>query len=666
MNWWQTLPSIFVALALLLLPGLLLCWALGLRHIALSAMAPVASTGLIGAAGIVGGLLNLPWNIWLLAALTAAASALVWVIRSQLPSHLVSKPLSQRLRLRDFLVYLLALLVPLLLIGQWYICDVGTPESFIQAYDSAFHLNAIQYILQTGNASSLTLGQMINADAVWAVYPSAWHSIAALIVQLCHVNVFVAENVLTLVVSSVIWPFACIALVRSLLGSRAITLVGAGILSATFWVFPFQTIQRGPLLPNLLSYCLLPLVVIALAGIFRLLHQKIMSPYALVMMMMIGSAALFTSQPNGFAALMVFSVPMLIGAGVRHLRRFYREKPRFAVPLQGLALAVPVVISYCVLWSLLVLSYDQWQPGETVLEALMNVATGGLTSNSLNWPVSVLALSGIVFIAIRRKGYWMIGAFALSAGLYVVAASTPSGPLRNVLVGIWYEDTPRLAALVPVFMLVLASTGITGIAEIIARRVATAPEGLRRIPTFGFDRMETTTIQAVAGSLVIGALVLTAVQPSSASLPISLTPPVSSELRANADPWVSNDELILMERLPETVPADAVIAVNPFNGSALAYAVSGRKVTQYSLQSSGPGSHIADMATNLAYALPGSVTCEQAASLNVRYILDFGPSYLGFYEGSLLYPGFVNIGGSPRVVLVDRQGTAKLYELTSC
>ncbi|MEV8181625.1 DUF6541 family protein [Specibacter sp. NPDC078692] len=666
MNWWQTLPSIFVALALLLLPGLLLCWALGLRRFSLVAMAPVASTGLVGAAGIVGGLLNLHWNIWILAVFTGTASALVWVIRSQLPTNLVSTPLSQPQRLQEILVYVPALLVPLSLIGRWFIRDVGTPDSFIQAYDNAFHLNAIQYIIQTGNASSLTLGQMINPDSAWAIYPAAWHSIAALIAQLCQVNVFVAENVLTLVVSSVLWPFACIALVRSILGSRTVVLVGAGILSATFWVFPFQAIQRGPLLPNLLSYCLLPLVLIALAGVFRLLHSKMMSHYASVMMLTIGSTALFTSQPNGFAALMVFSVPMLIGVGARHLRRFYEEKHRFAVPFQCLALAVPVVMSYCVVWSLLVLSYDQWQPGGSAWEALANVATGRLTNNSLNWPASVLALVGIIFIVIRRKGYWMAGAFALSAGLYVVAAAAPSGPLRNILVGIWYEDTPRLAALIPIFMVVLASAGIAGIADILTQRVAMALEGLRRFPSFDFDRLETTTVQTVAGSLVIGALILTAVHPSRVSLPISLTPPISSALRANAEPWVSTDELVLMERLSETVPADAVIAVNPFNGGSFAFAVSGRKVTQYGLQASGPGRHIADMATNLAYALPGSASCEQATALNVQYILDFGPSYLGFYEGSLLYPGFVNVGGSPRVVLVDRQGTAKLYELISC
>lgn len=128
---------------------------------------------------------------------------------------------------------------------------------------------------------------------------------------------------------------------------------------------------------------------------------------------------------------------------------------------------------------------------------------------------------------------------------------------------------------------------------------------------------------------------------------------------------MTEDELLLMSRLDETVPPDAVIAVNPYNGSALAYAVSGRQVTQYQL-TSGPGKELELMAGNLSTAEPGSQTCMATSAANVQYILDFGTGYLGNYTAAGRYPGFVNVVPSSRVVLVDSQGPAKLYRLNDC
>lgn len=525
MTWWQSLPAVATAISLLFIPGLMLGAALGARGPVLAAIAPVASCGFVGPAGIIGGLLDVGWSVRLLIVVTIAASCASLCIHCATKHKYVFTSGIPRARLRDFAPLLTALIAPVILITVWMVRTFPTPASFVQAYDNVFHLNAIQYIVETGQASSLTLGHMIQPGSGLAIYPSVWHSLAALIVQVCNVNVFVAESVLTLAVAAVLSPFACVSLVRAVLGNKMIPLLGAGILSASFWVLPFQSIQRGPLLPNLLSYCLLPLVIIAMAGLFGLLHARIMSAFTMTAMLLIGVVALFTSQPNGFTALLVFFIPMFLGALVRYMLRLWRSGLRWVAALRPLAILLPAGVAFSALWSALLLPYNKWQPSKTVPRAIGDVLTGSLTNQSFNVMASLLALLGVLVICHRRRGYWMIGAFFLSGVLYVTAAATPSRPLRNILAGNWYEDTPRLAALVPLFTLVLDSVGVQSIAAAVAHSVSKVPTNFKQLPKVHLANLAGTSVQTVAGCLVLSAMTYFLIDPGVTKQPTSITPP---------------------------------------------------------------------------------------------------------------------------------------------
>lgn len=127
---------------------------------------------------------------------------------------------------------------------------------------------------------------------------------------------------------------------------------------------------------------------------------------------------------------------------------------------------------------------------------------------------------------------------------------------------------------------------------------------------------------------------------------------------------LSPAERELLQRLDETVPDDAVVAVNPWNGSALAYAFSGVEVTQYHM--GNLSTDLSLIARELATATGNSEACAVADELGVEYVLDFGNYYLLDRPLAHSYPAFDNVERAPNYELVDEEGDAKLYEITNC
>jgi hypothetical protein len=132
---------------------------------------------------------------------------------------------------------------------------------------------------------------------------------------------------------------------------------------------------------------------------------------------------------------------------------------------------------------------------------------------------------------------------------------------------------------------------------------------------------------------------------------------------SDTSPLVSADELTLIKRLDSEVPADAVIADNPWNGSALAYAFSGRHVLQAHMNGQLPdgGTKIVD---ELNEAATDPSVCYEVERLKVKYVLDFGHREVhGANHG---YGGLDNLVPAGVARLVDAEGDAKLYEITAC
>lgn len=667
MTWWQAVPAICTAAVLLFVPGYSLARGLGARGFANVAFAPLVSCALVGVAGVVGGLTHIPWSIWLLIGFTAVCTLAGWLLRRLVRGRLAPVAGSSAPPALAWVAVVASLAIAAKLVTGRLLPAMGGPDSFGQVYDNLFHLNAIRYILETGNASTLNLGNMLSGGSGISIYPSVWHSFAALVAQLASVNVFVAENALTVAVTALLWPFACIALVRGILGPRVLPTLVAGVLSAGFWIFPFQLIQWGPLLPNTLSYSILPLALLAVAGLFGRLREPLADAFTLSMMLLVGIAALFLTQPNGFSALLAFSVPIVAGGWLRALVGGIRARKGAPYIVLTAAWGLAVVVVLLLVWKSLVLGFDAWKPSRSLHDSVKDVFTGGLLGGRFTWLASFMAAAGLLVIAVKRRGWWIIGAMAVAGGLYVTAAYAPSGPIRQFLIGSWYQDPYRLAALVPLFTIVLACVGVDGVAWTIAL-------GAKRLIAMTTPRFRSVVSSPTPALMTVGGVVALVVV-ASVLVPVSThanhkgLDKVSALIKKSwswTPGWVvSTDEYKLLQRLDKDVPADAVIGVDPFNGGSLAYAVSGRKVSQYHL-TPGPSPAVALVAKDLENAAPGSEACKAAKTANIQYVLDFGSNYMLQFPEARIYPSFVDVKDSSTLKLVDHQGEAKLYQVVGC
>lgn len=261
----------------------------------------------------------------------------------------------------------------------------------------------------------------------------------------------------------------------------------------------------------------------------------------------------------------------------------------------------------------------------------------------------------------------MIGCMAIAGFLYVVAVWAQPGPLRHIVTGSWYQDPYRLAALVPLFTIVIAATGIDGIASSIVsgiKKVAPSSHSMSQRLLFA----PTTRVRIMGGILVL-ALTVAVFVPLSLQANqkgmIWVTKKIKQSWSYEPGWIVSTPEFKLMARLDDDVPADAVIAVDPFNGGSLAYAISGRKVTEYHL-GPGPNENLALIAQGLDTATRGSEICRLVDEENIHFVLDFGSFYMLNNDAAKRYPSFVEINNSPTLKLIDQQDHAKLYEVVGC
>lgn len=653
MSWLSTLPAFLVTALLMFAPGAALALSMGARGLVVAGLAPLASVGIIGVAGVAAGAIGLGWGIVPIIAVTAAAAGFVLLLR-----RTVLKKFS-RTSAREiwplWAASALGLVLGAVLVGRRMIAVIGSPENFAQRFDNVFHMNAVQYILQTGNASTLTLGRMTAPEQATAIYPSAWHSFAAATAQLTGTDVVVSTNVLNIVVAALVWPVSLILLTYAVLGAKPVALALAGVFSGAFSAFPLSIMDFGPLYPNILAYAVLPAAIAVVISLFNLSARTLLDKPSLWIMLLVSAAALVFAQPNGLLSLIAISLPIGLWAAAKRFRTLSprRETPKFVVTtvatLAGLA-------SFALAWKTLrPADYTMWTPFTTqagaIGESLMNAQMG----RQVAWLVSLSAIVGL-YLCIR-KGHlaWVALCWLVPVILYVTTASQPRGAVRSLLVGGWYSDSYRLAALIPIFTTVLAALAGASLWQL-ARRPA--GRALQRRPQLRRFRPTLVVAGVLATVIIGGAAVFTQGGPMTSVM-------VQSSKAYAMSPGASvvdSNELALIERLPDAVPEDAVIAVNPWNGGAAAYGLAGRKVTMYHMfQTDDADLKLLDK--SLGMSASGSAACEIAQRRNIRFILDFGSKYLANSNASKLFPGLVDVPASPFVKVVDSEGPARLLEV---
>ncbi|WP_457950671.1 DUF6541 family protein [Pseudarthrobacter sp. alpha12b] len=657
MTWIGFLPMMLIAIVLLYLPGAAIARCLKFGPGAVFGMAPLHSTAAAGLAGVLTGAFGIRWSIipYLGVSLALAGLSLLLTRRVPLPKMKTT---------REVLPYV-SVSVALVLITWRFVQLVGSPGNPAQVFDNVFHLNAVRFILDTGNASSLTLASLQGVTGLDAVYPAAWHSMAALLVQLTGIDIPTSQNALNLAVSGVVWPMSCLFLVASTISRRPAAMILTSIMASSQVAFPYLMIVWGPLFPYALAVAMMPSAVTAvliLAGVARGVGGTPKAWTASLLLAIGGLALAHTSSINTLLALTAPFLVVVWWKRFRSLSSLSRNGGRrLAVYSFKTILALGLAVTSWL--KLRPAPYDNWGPtvkpgaaiGEILTVSPMQLAIPAVV-------VSVLSVSGLYFAFRGRRMVWLAACYGAAAALYVVAAAAPVGTLRDLLIGTWYQDTYRLAALLPLFATPLAVLGGLRLWDLwrqssVAERLVSSVLQRRWVPS----RATGATVLGVAVAVTV-ALGATFVGPTSHYISGA-----STVYRFDARSHLLNpDEKTLLLRVPDHVPADAVIADNPWNGSSLVYAYTGRKVlTAHLFSGKDPTRSLIDQ--RLKFDAGSPPICDALRLKGVQFVLDFGNQYLIDLDGANEFQGVTNIGASPGFELIDSEGPdAKLYRVNAC
>lgn len=659
LSWIPVLPVLLVTAGLVVLPGLLVALALRFRGFSVLALAPAFSAAVVGVFGIAGGILGIDWSIWVYLAGTALTCLAGWIattIRTRNTDGSLPARSGYASPWRTVWVPLTAFVLAAAMVSRRVMQLIGQPEHFAQNFDNVFHLNAIRYVLETGNASSLTLGELQGEGSV-GVYPAVWHSFAALTVQLTDASIPLAENSINIVSAGIVWTLSSIFFARSVFGNNALITLAAGVLSASQIAFPFLLLVWGPLFPNTLATSMLPLLLGIVVRLFRGAEldedQRLQRSWWIAGLLALAGAS--TAHMSVVNALLVFSLPLIVTFWWRALKR------RLSPPAARSGLAVFAVltvigaIAAMLLWLYLRPGfYDSWGPNDTTGGAIGEALTNSPMGTPVNWLVTILVIAGVAYLFQIRKHRWLIVSYAFTVTFYVVDASQQRGFLRNFLTGNWYQDTNRLAAFLPLFATVLGAVGVWAIVQWV-RNVL--PE---RIVRKAEDRSTLGRSVRLGGAAVITAALALMGYFGPVQAYIQFT--MSLYSFDESSPLFTPTELELVEDLDDYVPEDSVVADNPWNGGSMAYAFGGQEVlTPHMFANQDPERLL--ISADLPEFTPE--VCAALEDENVDYVLDFGTRALA--DTGPEYAGVMDLAGKPGFELVKSTGPeSNLYKITGC
>ncbi len=660
MTWVATLPLAVACVALLFIPGGILAAALGLRGLSLWASSPVLTIAISAVTAIVCGKMGVSWTVVPVLAVSVLSAAAAWLIKRLLNKRSPTEPAPQTSPTTLAGVgQLLGLTAGALLIAWQLIRVFGEPENISQSFDNVFHLNAIRYVLDTGSASSLTISSMTNGDNPPYFYPAAWHGMVSLAVQLAGAPLAATVNVFNLVVAALVWTLGSMFLTRTIVGNKPWIVAFSGVLAACFSSFPILLLDFGVLYPNFLSIAMIPLGLGAVVVFFGVAATSwpVLARFAVAP---IAGVAIAIAHPNGAMTLVALSVPVALHAFRRHylISNPWRQQPKrtAAMSLVLLICMAAVVITWKVVRP--PAEAATWAPIQSRSDAIGEVITNSAMNRPVGWVLSALMLIGIYAVIRKRSHLWVLGCFTVTAVLFITVSSLERGYWRNVLTGVYYNDSFRVAAILPIAALPLAALGFGYLMEklqaLLALLAPTDKDGYHAQP------QPKPMLMGTSGLLV--AIALT-VSMQGAPIKTAIVMAASSYAQTPDSILVSSDELELINRLDRIVGPDDVIAASPWAGAAMAYALADRETTSRHTLSTYPAD-VVTINNSLRDAATDPAVCPAVETTGVRYVLDFGSKEV--HDGWHSFPGLENLDASPAFELVTRVGDAKLYRLLAC
>lgn len=675
-SWIGVIPAACVALCLLTIPGFLVVMAARARlFTAVGLSGPVSAT-IVAVSGVAAPHLGLGWDVLTVSFGTVIAAAVSFVVgliiarstvvrsidcKATRKSENVPEQTGRKLlpgAVRREAVSFGAVALAACFIGFRFLQIFQRPEFLSQTADNIFHLNVVRYIQENDEGSILTAGGVQGNGPEF--YPAVWHSAVALVADTAQVGIPEAANCVNIAIGCVLWPIGAVFLARVLFGSKALLLLSTGVAASAFSAYPYLLVDWGVLYPNFYAMAFVLPALAAATRVFgrnaRGTDRKQISTHIWLLLLVIPGLTL--AHPNALLVFIVAVLPLVLGAYVRcGVRLFVQQHARARLGKTALFAGVGLlgVMGLAVAWvGLRPLPLgdfaNTWQPYQTTAQAIGEVLLTTHAGRNAAWATAVLVLVGVVSLLRERESRWYIVSYLLVASLFVFASGVENSPARTFLTGGWYDDQNRLAAGAAILAVPLAAQGM-----VVAARSLT--HGLQRL------RVPIRPAVTVASLIVLGTTFVvsqdTAVRPSvqKAMKAYSLGP--------NSD-IMSTNELELYQQIEELVPEEAVVAGNPWDGSAWVYMVTGRTVVFPHVQTLMTEDRaIVAASLNRAYFDPQ--VCQAVDDLGIEYAVTSEELiYLPGNPANEMYPGITGLDEAPGFEKVAEVGQVELFRITAC
>ncbi len=653
-TWLAAAPVVILTALVLFVPGSLAARLVGLRGVTAVAVGPALTVSTVVVAGVVAAAAHTPWGpltfcvavlaLWLVAALVG------WLLHRR-PEH-PDGPVGPAL---------LGGTIAFLGVAVAVVAATGSPSAFPQNPDTIFHLGASQWMLDRGDISPLHAGGFVSASGT-GFYPAAFHAVVVTVSSLTGAPVVVSASSVALVAAGLVWPLGCIHLARTTFGPSLRVTLAAAVTSVAFSAFPFLLMGYGVLWPNLLGQALLPA---ALACFLRLLRFS--APYdagwgrssadrvdvgrrpsglrtALVLVVVL--PGLGVAHPNAVVAFLLLGFGIFAEAMLTLAWEARVPRPRRArASLTALAVASALgVLGWAAATAVLVSMRASNPPGPeaTASQAVVDTLSFGPRDQARLWVLTLLVLVGAVVILLRGTlQRWVVVSLGVCWGLYFLLVAVDS-PLTRLLTWPWYNNSPRLAALMVLPAALAATAALSWLSSALSRRVS------------GLSRRSAAIVLPVVLVLVTGGGYVGAHRDVLAPF---FHPPVQLS-------WASQGELRALRALSAKVERGAVVAANPWDGASYLYLVSGRRMlfpTEKALNS--PDRVL--MAKYLDDVGRSPQVCAAARRQHVRYAITGGTPY-GTGTGYTHFGGVDRVGHSSAFRKVAVAEPFRLYQLVRC
>lgn len=645
--------TISTYLIVLVVPGLAIGLAAGLRGWALAGLTPLLTYTLLGLSGPWLHAVGLPFNVATAVASTVLLAGAVYGLRSlarrRWGAPAEDPPLPAWSRNAHLAVAACVAAAVVVSIAVVFVATGGVLDAVFQRWDPVFHANGIRYIADTGDGGLYGVSSVNRYGPEGSLfYPNAYHLAGALVRMITGASVPATLNAITMPVAGIL-ALSLATLVRQF-GGRAVLAGSVAIIASAATNGAYESVANG-LVPFALSVALTPLGAVAL---YRFVRRPAVDSG---IVMVLAGAGLLVVHSSALFAGMLFALPMLVQRWRRREGRALDDLKRLVPVAVAGALVAAVHLLGAVGQASSAYGYRPWGSHLPVLDSLRTLVLFQHERTEPQLWLTLLLVIGV--LAVRSLGNlrWMAGTALVFGALWVLVASLGNQDWVIALSRPWWNDRFRMLALAMVPLCLLVAHGMAEAQRVLAR-VVMRSEWVRAHPK---GTALAGLAAAVATVIGLGAVTSGFYAPADSSAVAhayhNAPDDLAGETQRMAVSPLQLEAMYAMARI--AVPGEKVLN-DRTDGSAWLYAITGVRTVAAHYDDIVPPKDAAYLAQHFREYPDNSEVGAALDRLNVHHVfVGSGEAWPGIERAK----GLSHLEGLPFLREVYRNPDAVIYEI---